>query len=261
MSKRLIAVVTVRGNWVVQSFGYHTYLPVGRVSTVVENLDRWAVDEIFLCCIDRSGKGPNLEVLQEVMQSKCTTPVAYGGGIMSEQDALSVIKAGADRLVVDQLLVQKPHAASDIVKSIGKQALIGLLPCILDRDGGIHHFDYMTKKISRIDSGWMKSKALDYYSELIITDKANEGSCNSYESDLIYKWRGSEKLIAFGGVGPDIANELLKVKSVNAVAVGNMFLYQEHAVQSFKNQLNIQSVRPSYYNPFRTERMRHAESL
>jgi len=65
LRKRLVGVVTVRRGRAVQSFGYGRWLPLGRPEVLVENLDRWGVDEILLQCIDRSAQqlGPDLALL------------------------------------------------------------------------------------------------------------------------------------------------------------------------------------------------------
>ena len=46
--KRLIGVITVKGGWAVQSFGYARHLPLGRPEILAENLDRWGADEILV---------------------------------------------------------------------------------------------------------------------------------------------------------------------------------------------------------------------
>ena len=59
--KRIIANVIIKNNQVVQSFGYHNYLPIGKPEIILKNLDRWKADEILVNVIDRSktNLGPN----------------------------------------------------------------------------------------------------------------------------------------------------------------------------------------------------------
>ena len=52
LKKRLTAAVTIKNGLVVQSFGYNRYLPIGKPRVVIENLDRWGCDEIFIQIID-----------------------------------------------------------------------------------------------------------------------------------------------------------------------------------------------------------------
>ena len=63
IKKRLIGAVIVKNGWAVQSFGYNKYLPLGRPSILIKNLNRWGADEILVNVIDRSHKnlGPDLD--------------------------------------------------------------------------------------------------------------------------------------------------------------------------------------------------------
>ena len=59
--KRLIALITLKGDLVVQSYCFNRYLPVEKLNFALENLCRWNVDEIFINVIDNSIKniGPS----------------------------------------------------------------------------------------------------------------------------------------------------------------------------------------------------------
>ena len=66
LAKRIIGAVVVKDDLVVQSFGYKSYLPIGKPEYIIENLDRWGVDEIIILNIDRSLRnlGPNLKLIK-----------------------------------------------------------------------------------------------------------------------------------------------------------------------------------------------------
>ena len=63
--KRLISVVSILDNQVVQSKSFNYYLPVGSPEIVVENLTRWGSDEVLIQCFNESKKniGPNFRKL------------------------------------------------------------------------------------------------------------------------------------------------------------------------------------------------------
>ena len=106
LKKRLIGVVIVKDGWAMQSFGYRRYLPLGRPEVMVQNLDRWGADEILIQCIDRSayGLGPDLDVLDKISKLSIATPLIYAGGICGREDAVKVVKHGADRIMVDAIV-------------------------------------------------------------------------------------------------------------------------------------------------------------
>ena len=130
LNKRLIAVVTVRDGLAVQSFGYSRYLPIGKPEHLVENFDRWGADEILVHVIDRSIRnlGPDFELLTRLAALGLRTPLIYGGGIKTVEDARQVIRSGADRLSIDHLLYSSPDKVCKISSELGAQALIASLP-------------------------------------------------------------------------------------------------------------------------------------
>ena len=105
-NKRIIGVVTVKDDIAVQSFGYKKYLPLGTPEVLVKNLDRWGADEILINVIDRTKKklGPDFNLLKSLQKLQINTPIIYGGGISSVDEAKKTIMLGADRLFIERLL-------------------------------------------------------------------------------------------------------------------------------------------------------------
>ena len=60
----------------------------------------------FIQCIDRSKllKGPDFELLEQISSMGVGTPIIYSGGIKSVDDAVDVIKKGADRIAFQSIL-------------------------------------------------------------------------------------------------------------------------------------------------------------
>ena len=104
LRQRILAAVIVRDKIAVQSFGFKRWLPLGSVSCIVQNLDRWCADGIVVLSIDRKQKGPDLQLLRELSALDLSTPLSYGGGIRDAEDSLKAVQAGAERLVLDQMM-------------------------------------------------------------------------------------------------------------------------------------------------------------
>ena len=130
LKKRLVGVVIIKNGWAVQSFGYDRYLPLGKPECVIENLDRWGVDEILVLCIDRSASslGPNFKLLKNIARLGLNTPLIFGGGINSVKNGIDAIQLGADRICIDSMLQDHLEEAEELTKHLGAQALIGVLP-------------------------------------------------------------------------------------------------------------------------------------
>lgn len=251
LKKRLMGVVTIKQGWAVQSIGYKTYLPLGRPEYIVENLERWGVDEIALQVIDRTEKalGPDFELLEKLNQLNLTTPICYAGGINTEEQAIRVIQTGAERIMLDQLLWTHPNIVSNIASKLGAQALIACIPTLI-LNHQVAAFDYL-KRQHRADSSpvaeLVKSKAI---SEIMLIDKEHEGLAHQFDARLLGFCTDMEvPLILFGGIScAHDASELLLQDKVSAIGIGNFLNYQEQAVQKIKNQLTKGVLRASAYH-------------
>jgi len=253
LKKRLVGVVTIKNGWAVQSFGYQRYLPLGKPMCVIENLDRWGVDEILVQVIDRSagGQGPDFDLLERIGKHGLETPLIYGGGIRTEADGVRIVQMGADRLLIDTLLHQNLAEVYCLANKLGAQALIASLPMSLS-DGQLNWHDYRTNSDRPVSAELERCLRLGVLSEALLVDWKSEGRVDGFTNTLVEKFPfKNTPLIAFGGLSdPAQARELLERSNVTAVAVGNFFNYREHAAQNYKLALKGLPVRMP---TFRTE--------
>ena len=240
IKKRIAASVVVKNNRAVQSFAYDKYLPLGSVEIIVQNLDRWGVDDIVILNIDRTSNklGPNLDAIKKISSIPISTPLTYGGGISCLKDALDVISNGAERIVIDSLFINKPNEIKKISEVIGSQAIIISIP-VKVIDGNAFHFDYIKNKLTKININKIKKYEL-LVSELLIIDVDSEGYSGEYNKNIIELFSDINLgLICYGGVGLfEKGTNLLDIPSVNAVAYGNVLNYGELFFQKVKKSLS-----------------------
>ena len=251
LKKRLIGVITVKDGLAVQSFGYNRYLPLGAPAILVENLDRWGVDEILLQCIDRSrySLGPNLELLERISQEGWSTPLIYSGGIGCEQSAVDAIQAGADRICIDSLLHASASSVEQISGRLGAQAVIASLP-LSKGSKEVEWIDYRHRTGKGIGNELLGILNDRVISEVLVIDCKNEGGRAGFDIELLEPFEAVDtSIIAFGGLSESSQlKQVLGMPGVSAVAVGNFLAYQEHAVQSYKECLAGLPLREAYYN-------------
>lgn len=248
LKKRLAGMVTVKDGWAVQSFGYGRYLPLGKPEVLVENLDRWGADEIIIACIDRADMGPDFALLDRVSRKGLSTPLTYGGGIRNAEDAVAVVKTGADRVCVDALLHDRPKTIPTLADHLGAQAVIASVPLSRGADGVVW-LDYRSGQ-----SGPLMGDAMDVLksgaiSEAIVVDWQNEGRAGGFDHELLVQFPvAGMPLIAFGGLSePAQLSAALQLDQVAAVAIGNFLNYREHAIYHYKTQLSGSPLRPSTF--------------
>lgn len=250
VKKRLIGVVTVKEGWAVQSFGFGRYLPLGKPECIVENLDRWGADEIFVQLIDRSvtNLGPDYKLLKKLAGLALGTPLIYGGGIRTVEEGVKVIQSGADRITVDALLHDDLSQVVGLSNKLGAQAVIASMP-ITKRLNSIEWLDYRYNTLTPIGEKLTNAIEQNVISEILLIDNQHEGSPAGFDCALIdlfpYK---KVSLIAFGGISTaKQIEDILARPNVAAVSMGNFLNYREHAIQKFKEALESPSLRSSTY--------------
>ena len=251
LKKRIIGVVTVRNGLVVQSFGYRKYLPVGKPEIIVENLDRWGVDEIFVQVIDRSINclKVDLDFIGSIKSRNISTPIIYAGGVSSAAEAVDVVQSGADRICVDALLHTNPEEIENISYQIGAQAVIASLPIMIGKEGQCCWYNYITKKTDALNKRVLGLFKENIVSEIIVIDCQNEGVPGSFNFNLLSMFSElNNKLILFGGLSSvNLLKKALLDDRVSAVAIGNFLNYREHTIQEFKEQLALPILRSPLY--------------
>ena len=252
VKKRLIGVVTIQNGLAVQSFSYSSYLPLGNPLCIIQNLDRWGVDEILIQVIDRSINqlGPDFDLLNKLGQLKISTPVIYSGGIRNLNDAVNVIKKGSDRIVLDHLLRNSNDELIRISKVLGSQALIASLPIVKDGNK-LLAYNYESKIRQELEKDFLELISnKDIISEVLLINKETEGFPDSFDTDLISFFpKIKVSIIAFGGISEvKQVQNLLSEKQVSAVGIGNFLNYKEHSVQFFKESIKSDYLRSPIYS-------------
>lgn len=251
LKKRLVGVITVKDGWAVQSFGYRRHLPLGRAEVLAENLDRWGADEILIQCVDRSprGAGPDLALLERVSRAGLSTPLIYCGGIATVEQAVTAVKAGADRICVDALLHDDLSIVAELGVPLGAQAVIAALPVSLC-DGEVRWFDYRTRSLSQFPRELLDLLASGAISEALVIDHDHEGNPGAFDQSLLDGLNLPTPIIAFGGLSDEAQlRSVLARDAVVAAGIGNFLNYREHSVQRYRRALADLPLRPPVYEP------------
>ena len=249
LKARLIGVVTVKDGMAVQSFGFNRYLPLGDPICLVENLDRWGADEIYIQVIDRSEKdlGPDYALIKKISDLPIATPLIYGGGVRPVDEGIQVIKLGADRLALNSMLIDSLGDVKLLSERLGVQAIVGVLPVRVQKNN-LEYYDYRQR---RLHLGWLKTtaEALEMcLSEVMLVDYLNEGYPGKFDCAILQKADLLKiPLLPFGGLSePWQIQGVLSIPCVAGFGIGNFLNYKENAVEFYKETVESPRVRSHF---------------
>jgi len=236
LKARIIGVIVVKNGWVVQSINFKRYLPVGRLDIAVEYLDRWGIDEIVILDIDatRQGSSPNLDMIKSA-SSFSQTPLSVGGGIKSLKDMESLLRAGADKLIINSQLISNSALIEEGAHQFGNQCMVASIDAI--KVGSSYNvFNSQAGFIDlSVENLAIKSEDLGA-GEIFLNSVDRDGMKLGLDLNLGQTVRESLSipLILCGGVGKpsDFVDGINA--GFDAVAAGNFFHFTEMSVIAAK---------------------------
>mgnify|MGYP002624415067 FL=1 len=85
----------------------------------------FSIDELIILDVSRNKQGTE-EFYEYVglLTEECFVPIAAGGGVRDLEQARKLLQSGADKVVVNTLLVENSDVIKDIVREFGQQCTV-----------------------------------------------------------------------------------------------------------------------------------------
>lgn len=236
-----MACLVVQDGWVVQSFGFNRYLPVGRPEYIARFLDRFGIDELVLIDIGATRNGRTIdEEMVRCVSSACLAPLAVGGGIRHVDDVRRLLSAGADKIVANTLLRTSPEDVARIANEFGNQCVIASIDAS-ERDGNYFRYDHTDAETSPVAiTDWIQEVESFSIGELFLNSPERDGSKSGYAIDLatsVMEVARSPVIVCGGAKHADDMSRLFEETGVSAACAANFFHFQEHSVVVAKQEL------------------------
>ncbi|TGK78470.1 imidazole glycerol phosphate synthase subunit HisF [Leptospira noumeaensis] len=239
LKKRIIAVVIVKDDIVIQSIGFRKYLPIGKPEITLEFLTSWGIDEIVYLDISatKDQKLPNYEMIRRAAK-KCYVPLTVGGGIRQMDQVHELMSAGADKVSLNQIAWNEISFVKEVALAYGNQCVVASVD-VLKTSNGYKVYDYTKKQATGMDPTDYAKKLADYGAgEIFINSVDRDGTYLGYDLDLIQSVTNSVHIPVICCGGARNAADMVQVFSktnVSAAAAANFFHFTEHSVNVSKS--------------------------
>lgn len=239
MLKRIGASLIIDSKILVNSYNFERRLPVGKLIHTISRLQELGVDEILILNTSHSANPAYdfQELLREFNDFKLSTPIAYGGGIESHLDANSVIRSGADRVVISLKTLLNQQVFFKINELLGEQAIILHLP--IDITGAwVHVFGYEIYSLNQIAS----KIPINWGGEILISsvqqDGAKSPNLQLFNRCAIQLGTKHKYIFTSGFSAPNDVFNALNNDCVNSVAIGNFLHRSELSIRKIKQEIS-----------------------
>ena len=210
-------------------------------------VDAWSVDEIVVLDITRSGQGNRENFYQVVSEfaRNCFVPLAAGGGVRTIDDFKTLLRTGADKVVINTAAVERPELITEAARLYGAQCVVVSIDAkrsdgtyeVFTRSGseptGLHPADW-ARQAQELSAG-----------EVLITSIDKDGSLEGYDNELNREVADAVDVpvLVCGGAGKwqhfvDGFNE----GNASAVCTTNIYHFTETGIKSAKRFLQTAGI-------------------
>jgi len=239
LAKRIIPLILFRDYQVVKSIKFSKYRVVGNFEQTIKVFNIRDVDEIIILDIEASTKNKevNIEVLK-ILSKNSSMPFSFGGGIKNLYDIEKSLKAGADKIIINNQAIQNIGFIKEAATEFGSQCITTAVDYKI-QDNNFFLYSHTKKKNLEINIFDYIKKIEDSGSgEILLSSVDNDGSMKGFDLSLLEKIDTLKiPIILSGGCGkPEHIQEAFK-QDISAVAAGSIFYYSQFSYDEIKEYL------------------------
>lgn len=243
--KRVIARLDIKGNQLIK--GIHLegwrYLP-DTPNDYCNKYYRDGIDEIIY--VDAVASLYNRDSLKEIIKKTTDNvfvPLTVGGGIRTLEDAVEILRSGADKVAICSQAVKTPEIISEVASRFGSQCMVLSIQAKKNKNGSYSVWYDVAREKTDIDViEWAVRGEEAGAGEILLTGIDHEGLEKGMDLELIRKVSEAVSIpvIASGGCGNAVHFAEAVESGADAIAIAKAFHYGKMDVKTLKSAL-IQS--------------------
>lgn len=182
---RLIARLDIKSPNLVKTVQLEGLRKLGDPAEYAQRYDRLGIDELLLLDIVASLYGRNsLHDLIERTTAKVFTPVTVGGGVRSVEDAIGLLRAGADKIAVNTAAIKRPELITELAQKIGSQSVVLQIDAKRNGNGWQAWCEGGRENTGKDAIAWAKEGEARGAGEILLTSIDAEGTKRGGDTDL-----------------------------------------------------------------------------
>ncbi|MDH4045440.1 MAG: imidazole glycerol phosphate synthase subunit HisF [Gemmatimonadota bacterium] len=207
LARRIIPCLDVAGGRVVKGVHFESLRDAGDPAEQAARYDAEGADELVLLDITASheDRATLLDLVARVAD-RIFIPFTVGGGIRTVEEAGLVLRAGADKTVVNTAAVRDPALVRRLADSFGSQCVVAAVDVRRPADCGAAwqvHISGGREPVALDGLHWMEQLESLGAGEILLTSMDRDGTQRGFDLELLNAATGRVRIpvIASGGAG------------------------------------------------------------
>jgi imidazole glycerol-phosphate synthase subunit HisF len=246
LSRRIIPCLDVRDGQVVKGINFEGLRTAGDPAELARRYNAEGVDELVI--LDITATIERRRALADTIRAvarELFIPLAVGGGIRTEADAVAAVEAGADKVSLNTAALSNPSLITTLAERYGSQAVVVAIDAKWEDDRCAVYARSGQMPASREAVEWAREAEDRGAGEILLTSIDRDGTKVGFDCRLTAAVSGalSIPVIASGGAGTlDHFTEVFTQGRADAALAASIFHYAETSVHTLKQHLQQHGV-------------------
>src|SRR5512136_363851 len=185
LTKRIIPCLDVRDGVTVKGVNFVNLQEVGDPPEMASAYEGQGADEIVFLDISASAEGRKTLIhVVESTAERLFVPLTVGGGIRSKEDMRTALNAGADKVSVNTMALQRPEVITECAQDFGSQCVVVAIDAKREGDSW-KVYTHGGRKRTEVDAiEWAGRVEELGAGEILLTSMDADGTKNGYDIPL-----------------------------------------------------------------------------
>ena len=235
---RIIARLDIKSHNLIKGINLEGLRVIGNPVEYAKKYYESGIDELlYMDTVATLYGRNNLHSLINKTAKEIFVPMTVGGGIRSVEDAINVLRIGADKVAINTAAVKDPSIIPSLAEKVGSQAIVISIEAKQQQGFWEVYTDNGREKTGLDVVKWSQEVVKLGAGEILLTSVDNEGTRKGFDLDLLKIMSNciNVPIIASGGLGcPDHAVKAVRETNINAIAVADYIHYQRGTILELK---------------------------
>ena len=236
---RLIARLDVKGPDLIKGIHLEGLRKIGVPNDYALDYYKQGIDElIYMDCVASLYGRNHLKEIIESAAKNIFVPLTVGGGIREVDDAVEILRAGADKVAINSAAVKDPSLITRIARRFGSQCMVSSIEAKNVGDQKWEVYIDNGRERTNIDVvDWARVCVANGAGEILLTSIDQEGTRKGFDEELILSVASEVNvpIIASGGMGkPEDISSIVK-NGADGIAMADILHYKRFKVSDVRN--------------------------
>jgi len=246
LKKRIIPILLIQDGLIKKPVQFKNPRTIANSVSIVRVFEERQVDELVLLDISKTPNNEDVDLmLIKKLSEELFVPFSYGGGIRSIESIAQIIKAGAEKIVLNTAAVENPKLIRDGSKIFGSQCIVVSID--VKHNGTFYEvYTHSGKKESGINIiEHIKNMQNNGAGEFLINSIVHDGEMAGFNIDLFETIKDIVNLPVIAAGGASCLEDFISIGKkdhISAVAAGSIYHYTKITPNMVKGAMHEEGI-------------------